>query len=145
MKSMQPFRALFALPASLWSDRPLWLTANLPLVNIPWTACMCNSDPRLQREAEPRKGIKPNRMAGYRPCLSGQPGLHFSPWVLVVHTESNFIDRVCVRHHHVEAILQEKERENRMWSVNTRTRTYTHTISMICVDDECSTGATGTW
>lgn len=116
---MQAFTTLFALPASLWSDQPLWFTTKLPLVNIPSTACMCACDLWLQREAEPHKEIEPYRVNWLQgiphclpqPCLPEGRGPQSSPWVLIVQAESDFIDRVCMRHHHVEAILREKEAE----------------------------------
>lgn len=43
-------------------------------------------------------------------CLRRR-GPQLLPGVLIVQAESNFIDCMCMRHNHIEAILQQKERE----------------------------------
>lgn len=117
----QFFIAFKCLPSqfSLWSDQHQWSTTNLPLVNIPLTACIYASDPQLQREAEPHRETEAYHMKwlqGFshcltQPCVYGDRGPQFLPWVLIVQAESNFIDCVCVRHDHIEAILHEEDRE----------------------------------
>lgn len=112
------FKCSPSLP-SLWSDQHQRFTTNLPLVNIPWTACIYASDPRLQREAEPHReweAYHMNWLQGFpycltQPCFYGDEGPQFLPWVLIVQAEGNLIDCVCVRHDHIEAILHEEDRE----------------------------------
>lgn len=85
---------------------------------------MCVSDLQLQREA---KGplwmwkhigwwtgcrvssiVQPNP----NPSSKGTGVLRFLPWVLIVQAESYFIDSMCMRHDHIEAILRgETEKE----------------------------------
>lgn len=112
-------------------------TANLPLVNIPWTACKCTSDPWLQREAEPHKGTEPDRVNWLQafplclpqPCLCGASVLTLSSYCsywerfhwLRVHETSP-----CWSH-----TAWKRERQSRMWSVNTWAHTDTSTTSLI--------------
>lgn len=131
---MQAFTTLFALPASLWSDQPLWFTTKLPLVNIPSAVYMCASDLWLQRKAEPHKEIEPYRVN----WLQGFSIVCPSPASLRAEGLSPHLEFLLFRLRAISltacawdiTMLKPycvKKRQNGMWSVNAWVHTNAHT------------------